>query len=120
MEDFEEDKDENVFVKQGKLVLFVDSNAYERDQSKQTVESMKDFSGCAKFVENSDQTLRFLSKIRSVDGRQQLPDLIFISYSFSQSDGLQLMDQIFNFCSAWSPIKTPLKPRIIICSTFSL
>lgn len=113
-------EDEDIYIKTGKLVLFIDSNIEELARSKASFDSLTNFKGEAMYFEDGEETLQFLSSVRTKDGQQSVADLIFLTYSVAQADGLQLMEQIINFCRVWSPVGVQLKPKIIICSSFSL
>lgn len=118
--DVDGDDEQDLFIKTGKLVLFIDSNQDELERSRQSFETIQNFKGEVRYFEDGEETLNFLGRVRSKDGKWQVADLIFLTYSVAQADGLQLMEEIMDFCRARSSAEAPLQPRIIICSSFSL
>ena len=68
-QDSEMDNDDETYVKTGKLVIFVDSNQEELARSKSSFEGLVNFKGDVKFFINGEQTLRFLSQVRTQSGQ---------------------------------------------------
>jgi len=53
-EDSDDHPDGSVFIKDGKLILFVDSNQDELDRSRVSFEALDNFKGSAKYFESGE------------------------------------------------------------------
>ena len=81
------------FVKTDKLALFIDSSEGHLGAAKDLLRSYDSFKGTIRSFTSGQDALNFLRVVKSSDGQDQdAANLIFMTYSVEESQGLRLLE----------------------------
>ena len=88
------------FIKtDSELVLFIDSSEGHLSTAQKLLTSYEDFKGVARSFTTGRDALNFLKTIKSSDGQTSATaDLIFMTFSVQESQGLKILEQVIDLC----------------------
>ena len=110
------------FVKKTKLVIFIGKETENLISFKKLINKFK-FNGTVKYYRSTQEAIDFLQTVRKPNNKRATADLIFCHYKMPETNGLELIEnlQFFYQCEAENGLQgQQLKPRVIICSNFTL